>query len=76
MHRILKRGLIVRNSLNSFQNKFPSGKLWKNSVRCVTQSSKSDSLFPDRTDFPSKHIGPRGEDVVTMLDFLGYKVNN
>ncbi|CAB3221473.1 unnamed protein product [Arctia plantaginis] len=73
MHRIIKRGLVVRSSFNSFQKTFPGGKLWKNSIRCVAQSSKSESLFPERTDFPSKHIGPRDEDLVTMLDFLGYK---
>lgn len=32
-------------------------------------------LFPEKTDFPSRHIGPRKTDVVSMLDLLGYKVD-
>lgn len=29
--------------------------------------------FPNKVDFPSRHIGPRKTDVVEMLDLLGYK---
>ncbi|XP_072940362.1 glycine dehydrogenase (decarboxylating), mitochondrial [Epargyreus clarus] len=48
--------------------------VWRNTKRCVTtQSSKADNLFPGRVDFPSRHIGPRDQDIVTMLDSLGYK---
>lgn len=32
-------------------------------------------VFPHKTDFPSRHIGPRKTEVVAMLDLLGYKVN-
>lgn len=32
-------------------------------------------VFPNKTDFPSRHIGPRKTEVVAMLDTLGYKVN-
>ncbi|KAH9629048.1 hypothetical protein HF086_007533 [Spodoptera exigua] len=73
MYRFIKRGLVPRNAFDSLQKDFQSGKLWKNGERCITQSSKSDSLFPERVDFPSRHIGPRDQDVVTMLDLLGYK---
>lgn len=31
-------------------------------------------VFPHKTDFPSRHIGPRKTDVVEMLDLLGFKV--
>lgn len=31
-------------------------------------------VFPNKTDFPSRHIGPRKTEVVAMLDFIGYKV--
>lgn len=33
-------------------------------------------VFPHKTDFPSRHIGPRKTEVVAMLDLLGLKVNN
>lgn len=73
MYRFIKRGLVPRNAFDCLQKDFQGGKLWKNGVRCITQSSKSDNLFPERVDFPSRHIGPRDQDVVTMLDLLGYK---
>lgn len=31
-------------------------------------------VFPHKTDFPSRHIGPRKTEVVAMLDYIGYKV--
>lgn len=31
-------------------------------------------VFPHKTDFPSRHIGPRKVEVVAMLDTLGFKV--
>lgn len=68
MIRIIKRGILLkyRNSSRELQH---------NVKRCVaTQISKSDVLFPERVDFPSRHIGPRDQDLVTMLDLLGYKV--
>lgn len=43
--------------------------------RCLSKGSKDENLFPERVDFPSRHIGPRDQDVVTMLDLLGYKVS-
>lgn len=32
-------------------------------------------VFPHKTDFPSRHIGPRKTEVVAMLDYIGYKVH-
>lgn len=31
-------------------------------------------LFPEKSEFPTRHIGPRKTDVVSMLDLLGFKV--
>ncbi|PZC75105.1 hypothetical protein B5X24_HaOG206725 [Helicoverpa armigera] len=73
MYRFIKRGLVPKNALDNLQKGFSNEKLLKNGVRCITQTTKSDSLFPERVDFPSRHIGPRDQDVVTMLDSLGYK---
>lgn len=41
-------------------------------VRCLATVK---DIFPNKVDFPSRHIGPRKTDVVEMLDLLGYKVN-
>lgn len=32
-------------------------------------------VFPHKTDFPSRHIGPRKTEVVAMLDVIGFKVS-
>lgn len=42
-------------------------------VRCLATVK---DIFPNKVDFPSRHIGPRKTDVVEMLDLLGYKVRN
>lgn len=39
-------------------------------VRCLATVKE---YFPNKVDFPSRHIGPRKTDVVEMLDLLGYK---
>lgn len=41
-------------------------------IRCLATVK---DIFPNKVDFPSRHIGPRKTDVVEMLDLLGYKVN-
>jgi len=43
-------------------------------LRYLATTPVGDVLFPTKSDFPSRHIGPRKTDVVTMLDTLGYKV--
>lgn len=48
---------------------------FKHLSRCLATTSVGDVLFPTKSDFPSRHIGPRKTDVVSMLDTLGYKVN-
>lgn len=37
-------------------------------------SKPEGPLFPHKDDFPSRHIGPRESDIITMLDTLGFKV--
>lgn len=69
---------LFKSKGNNLRKSFESAScraVWRNTKRCVTtQSSKSDNLFPGIVDFPSRHIGPRDQDIVTMLDSLGYKV--
>lgn len=43
-------------------------------TRCLATVPVGDVLFPSKSDFPSRHIGPRKTDVVAMLDTLGFKV--
>ena len=40
-------------------------------LRCLATVK---DIFPNKIDFPTRHIGPRKTDVVEMLDLLGYKV--
>jgi len=42
--------------------------------RYLATTPVEEVLFPTKSDFPSRHIGPRKTDVVAMLDTLGYKV--
>lgn len=76
MYRFLKRGFVPKTTFNTLEKHLiQDGKSLKSGIRCVvTQIPKSDSLFPKLEDFPSRHIGPRDHDIVTMLDLLGYKV--
>lgn len=73
MYRIINRSFVSKKSIFGLQRCAQKEKWWE-SVRALNQSSKSDSLFPERVDFPSRHIGPRDQDIVTMLDLLEYKV--
>lgn len=44
------------------------------SVRVFSSAIRNeDELFPHRDEFPSRHIGPRDNDIITMLETLGYK---
>ncbi|KAK5644939.1 hypothetical protein RI129_006239 [Pyrocoelia pectoralis] len=43
-------------------------------VRAYTSTVKTEEpLFPHKDEFPSRHIGPRDRDIITMLDALGFK---
>lgn len=74
MYRVLNRGLLNNKPLSNL-TKCVSREL-KFLRYVTTQNTRSESLFPERVDFPSRHIGPRDQDIVTMLDSLGYKVGN
>lgn len=41
--------------------------------RCLVTAQE---LFPQKTNFASRHIGPRKTDVVSMLDLVGFKVRD
>lgn len=45
-------------------------------IRFVSASSVEDQLLLRRDEFPSRHIGPRDDDIISMLDTLGFKVCN
>lgn len=56
-------------------NQFINANCLKQLTRYLATTSVGDVLFPTKSDFPSRHIGPRKTDVVSMLDTLGYKVS-
>lgn len=37
--------------------------------------TRVQEVFPHKTDFPNRHIGPRKTEVVAMLDYIGFKVS-
>lgn len=61
--------LILRNVPHSMR--FFGNMRVAQSIRCLATVK---DIFPNKVDFPSRHIGPRKTDVVEMLDLLGYKV--
>ncbi|KAL0840342.1 hypothetical protein ABMA28_015604 [Loxostege sticticalis] len=77
MHKFLKDTVLLKRSVDGLQKNVRSVKnvslLLKSARSVTTKSFNSDNLFPERADFPGRHIGPRDQDVVTMLDLLGYK---
>lgn len=64
MHRNLSRNLILKWSN------------WKcDTNRTIIRSMATvNEVFQKKSEFPSRHIGPRKTDVVGMLDLLGFKV--
>lgn len=44
-------------------------------MKCLS-TGQNESLFPQKDEFPSRHIGPRDTDIITMLDTLGFKVTS
>lgn len=43
----------------------------RQSIRCLATVKE---IFQNKSEFPTRHIGPRKTDVVSMLDLLGFKV--
>ncbi|KAL4706546.1 hypothetical protein ACJJTC_015744 [Scirpophaga incertulas] len=70
MHRFLRHGFSIQRSTEKIGSRLRNNEIARN---VTTVSSGSDILFPERADFPGRHIGPRDQDIVTMLDLLGYK---
>lgn len=58
-------------SVHHLRGQLQRSTIYINGVRCMTTVK---DLFPEKSQFPSRHIGPRKEDVVSMLDLLGFKV--
>lgn len=67
------RQVFVRNVANCLRN---VGHQWNRTHQPVRCLATVKEIFPNKVDFPSRHIGPRKTDVVQMLDLLGYKVDN
>lgn len=44
---------------------------WKSAVRSLATVNE---VFQNKSEFPTRHIGPRKTDVVSMLDLIGFKV--
>lgn len=65
------RQVLLRNLLAAgLRRQQPQLQVSVQSVRCLVTVKE---YFPNKVDFPSRHIGPRKTDVVEMLDLLGYK---
>lgn len=62
-----------RVALKSFQSVAPIVRGYHKNVQKRFLATVQD-VFPHKTDFPSRHIGPRKTEVVAMLDTLGFKV--
>ena len=51
------------------------GKARYNVQQPVRALATVKEVFQNKSEFPTRHIGPRKTDVVSMLDLLGFKVN-
>lgn len=56
-------------------NKIPV-KLIKLDLKSVRMMATVKDIFPNKSEFPTRHIGPRKTDVVLMLGSLNFKVPN
>lgn len=45
---------------------------YQNSYRALATVKE---IFQNKSEFPTRHIGPRKTDVVSMLNLLGFKVS-
>lgn len=63
-----------RNLLRNLQkiNSIKKGIQW-NSLRSLATVNE---IFQNKSEFPTRHIGPRKTDVVSMLDLIGFKVRS
>lgn len=74
MHRFATNVLAATSKFNITKSVYKNSILLKNGLRCASTQTAIEKYFPPRVDFPSRHLGPRDQDIVTMLDLLGYKV--
>ncbi|XP_055699251.1 glycine dehydrogenase (decarboxylating), mitochondrial [Phlebotomus papatasi] len=65
MHQLIKLGYVLR--IKHRIDKLQYLKQLSRSLATIPE------LFPNKTDFPTRHIGPRKTDVVMMLELLGLK---
>ena len=70
LNHISKRQLVALTQSTNKSWQLPRG-LYQ--VRCLATVPVGEVMFPSKSDFPSRHIGPRKTDVVAMLDTLGFK---
>jgi hypothetical protein len=69
MQRTVTNRLILQlGKANHFRNR---KEIFFQSARALATIKE---IFPSKTEFPTRHIGPRKTDVVSMLDLLGFKV--
>lgn len=71
MHRFAAK--VLEKTSNNITKSVYRNSIFHNGVRCSSNQNVVEKLFPPRVDFPSRHLGPRDHDIVTMLDLLGYK---
>lgn len=67
MQRNLAKHLLVQlQSARSSSQRFQ--------IQSVRSLATVNEIFQNKSEFPTRHIGPRKTDVVSMLDLLGFKV--
>lgn len=69
MQRTFSNRLILQ--IGKYKNVLDKRKVLADSARALATVRE---IFPNNSEFPTRHIGPRKTDVVTMLDTLGFKV--
>ena len=72
MNRAISKRFVLNTAINKLSKKCESVKLGHQIQRCL---ATVEEVFPSKSDFPGRHIGPRKTDVVTMLNSIGFKVS-
>lgn len=49
--------------------------IFSTQMQSVRAFATVKDIFQNKSEFPTRHIGPRKTDVVSMLDLLGFKVD-
>lgn len=64
-----------RNLVKCFALQFGKARHYNHIERqSVRALATVKEIFQNKSEFPTRHIGPRKTDVVSMLDLLGFKV--